>query len=401
MQYKQARQGYLEWYSHFLSPFEEGEGQTLFDPLLERLEGFLLAEETLSELLFAALAHADGTRRLAALDALLSLLEAEATLAELIWEFILAPDDKKIKVREALRGRRLQKALYRLNLALPSHENVFGERFSYADLQDADRRPATLEQAVADLRFEVDETLSTLQEETFTGSLRLLRDLLSLYQHAPDAYQQGLDLLRGQMSLGKIAWRLADDFPPEARHLVDSLRSLLVQMTQKVLAIIEKNDLVRYTLDDWLKNLPKDDLQAASEGLKTRLEQLYQIEHFRRVLLPIWLEDATQISPIHICADAIMSLGLNFDALATHLKYTALTLSNLTLFRHPSLASVGAGLQLGLLGTLIFAAYDHLDEGGRALNLANGVKEVLLTGLPVSRQTQERAESIASRRLRL
>jgi hypothetical protein len=401
MQYKQARQGYLEWYSHFLSPFEESQGQTLFDPLLERLEGFLLAEETLRELLFAELVHADEARRLAALDALLSLLEAEATLAELIWEFILAPDDKKITAREALRGQRLQKALYRLNLALPAHENVFGERFSYADLQDADRRPAHLEQAVADLRFEVDETLSTLQEETLTGSLRLLRDLLSLHQHEPDAYQQGLDLLRGQMSLGKIAWRLADAFPDEARHLVDSLRSLLVEMMQKVLALIEKNDLVRYTLDDWLKALPRDDFQAASEGLKTRLEQLYQMEHFRRVLLPIWLEDATQISPIHTCADAIMGLGLNFDALATHLKYTALTLSNLTIFRHPTLAGVGAGLQLGLLGTLIFAAYDHLDEGGRALNLASGVKEVLLKGLPVSRQTQERAESIAARRLRL
>jgi hypothetical protein len=237
-------------------------------------------------------------------------------------------------------------------------------------------------------------------ERALSVGLRLTRDLFTLGSAQWAVALKAVDLLQGQEKVGNIGWGLEDEVASVASGLAGSLRSVLVNVVDKILVIMEKNDLVRYTITDWLGELKEVEAGERKPRLTMLVEQLYQTQVFREQDLHVWLSDATDVARIHQAADEIMHLGDNFDRLANHTRRLGTTLSISSIFLSPVLMSVGLSLQVGLLSMIVFAGYDHLDEGSRALNITRGVKEVLINTLPVSQQTLMKAEAIKATKLR-
>jgi hypothetical protein len=138
-----------------------------------------------------------------------------------------------------------------------------------------------------------------------------------------------------------------------------------------------------------LKSIPP---ARQADQLYTYLGHLYQTEVFRQKILPLWLKDPIDPQRVQATSAAVRQIGANFGRLALLIKRINERLETSSLFQDSILASTGYALQVGLLGVLIFAGYDHLDEGSVALNITQGIKETLITQLPISAETRLASE---------
>jgi hypothetical protein len=257
-----------------------------------------------------------------------------------------------------------------------------------------------LDEALEDLRLEVGQTLALVNERTGALGLRMIRDVLNVSQSDELALEKAIELLQGTEKAGKVAWGLEDQVPPLCRILARHLRITLVNSVSRLLILMEKNDLVRYTMAGWLQDLRETAPAERPARFAFLLEQLYQTQSFQNHDLPLWLRDAGEVARVHQAAQAVQALGENFEAFSSHIRRLNASLTASDLLVNPHLMSVGLALHVGLLACFIFAGYDYLDEGARALNLTQGVKEVLINTLPVSEHTRLEAELRRSHRIR-
>jgi hypothetical protein len=396
--YPLARRGYLEWYSHLILPpdpndIDSDEEHAIFLLLAHRLEGFNLASEEFTQatrpFLHAPMTH----QRSQALHALLLQIEGDLGVAEMAWSMIEAghKTDDALTIMRSLKQNPLKELFKVLSLELPADltaEPTF--------IAPSSRLPASHEAAVEAVRYEVYETIELVLNRVSNVGMRVIRDTLG-----DSDSLAGLDLLKGSDQLGAIGWGLEDHVEANARELAGALRGILSNVVGKLLMILEHNDLVRYTIGDWLDDLQGLDPSQQKARFGALLEQLYQTRDLQHDAA-YWLRDSHDLERMASATRQIHDLNDDFEALVNLVRRATQRLGQAELFRdNPFLGQVYSAVQIGLLGILVFAGYDYLDEGKRALNITRGVKEILIETLPVSRQTLEEAENIRVRVLRL
>ena len=412
-QYPQARRAYLEWYSLLLSPPDSGEpgGQSAIEQIESRVDGLNFASEEFTQATKPYLEAEDQTLRMAALDSLLHQIEGDLEIATTLWSIVdsaeanTQEDDLNEHIMRSTRSVQLTTTYRRLITEIPAKLEDTAQLYRAATRSDGSgasaHRPDDLEGALDDLRYEIEDTIGIINDRAVSIGLRLLRDILTLGQAEWIAVAKAVDLLKGHEKAGNVGWGLEDDVAMVVSGIAGALRGVLINIVEKVLIVIEKNDLVRYTIADWLEDLRDSASQKDRRvHFSDLLEQLYQTRQFRNQDLKIWLKDAVDVQGIHRAADEIMHLGDNYDRMANQIRRLGTALGVASLFVNPVLLSMGLALQIGLLSTLVFAGYDHLDEGARALNITRGVKEVLINEIPVSRFTIQLAEKIRNNQIR-
>lgn len=400
MPYNHARRGYFQWFGQLLSPPNPEGDQYLQDLVESSVSGFLFASEELVAATRTYLRAADHSFRMAALDSLLRQIEGDIAIANLLWAVMEASEENEDLPEEQLtrtyRKVNLNETFQRLFAEIPPHmENV---AVYFQTPAGETHRPKDLASAVEDLKNEIEDTTDLIHERSQRIGIRLARSILADQEWS--AIQRGINLLQGQQKVGDIGWGLEDEVSLASSGLAGAIRNLLIDALEKILLLVENNDIVRYTIGDWLEELSELDANARNDKLPILLDQLYQTEYFRNKTLPIWLRDALNVERIHRTADQIMQAGDNFDRLAAQIKRIGLVLDSTPIFDHPRLVGAGLALKIGLLSTLVFGGYDSLDEGQRALNVSQGVKEILITTLPVTRQTLTLAVDLQKRVIR-
>lgn len=400
--YAAARRGYLEWFEHLLSPVDADTDAEVLSLLADRVDGFTYAAQEFAAMTIPHLQAGEDSLRSAALDSLLNQVEGDLAAANFLWDIIGESESadltESIK-RPSTRSHNLMMTVRRLATEIPpSLEDAA------ATYQIAPRRAAGVtnrDNAVADLQAEIEDTIDLITERTNTIGMRLIRDILSIGNTEWRAVLAAVDLLQGNQKVGNVGWGLEDIVPRGAMSLAGVLREVLVNIVQKLLAIIEKNDLVRYTIAEWLEDIHETPSENRKGKFTTLLDQLYQAQYFREHTLPVWLGDALDPASILEASGRVRAIGDNFDRLSLGISQVENIVNAAGLFGNPTLKSVGLSLQVALLCTLIFAGYDHLDEGARGLNIAAGVKQVLIETLPVTRRTIELADNLQRRTVRI
>ncbi|NJL94403.1 MAG: hypothetical protein HC915_12110 [Anaerolineae bacterium] len=395
--YAVARRGFFDWFSHLITtPEPENPADpdaSLVEALEHKLDGFNFASDQLLEATLPYYRHEDTSHRAAALDNLLYQMEAQLQVALFVWQIINAVDDEtdtasiNQRVLEAFRPHPLARAFRRLLLEIPP---TFQESLAlYTAAPQMSPPSQTLEDALDELRFEIAETLDIVQQRTKRVGLRLVRSILQGegQPEAPTQQSAAIELLRGQQNLGNSGWGLEDAVPPTLSGLAAMVRQVIINGLERLVLLIESNELIRHTISDWLTELSTASPSARQALLETLLEQLFQTQHFQERQLPEWITDATHVGRIQTASHQIDQLGVNFERLSSQVMHLCRTLEDAELFQHPLLRSTGNALRDGLLGIIIFAGFDHIDEGNHTLNLARGIKEVLVRELPVSAQT--------------
>jgi hypothetical protein len=319
----------------------------------------------------------------------------------MIWQVIEDTDEDEAleTLTRSVRGSQLRQTLRHLASDIPP--SIERGETVVTRAAPHQRRSPSLQDALSDLRFEIHDTLDLINDRTNNIGIRIIRDILSMGAGKWGNILRAISLLQGHEKAGDVGWGLEDEVDDFIQELASGLRGTLVNVVDKILIVIEKNDLVRYTIADWLEDLRDADQEKRKNHFAGLLEQLYQTKTFREHDLNIWLQDAVLVERIHQATDEIMALGDHFDHLANQVRRLSAIISTGSVFATPTLLSVGFALQVGLLSTLVFAGYDHIDEGTRMLNLTRGIKQVLMERLPVSAQTIEHAERLRSRAIRI
>ncbi len=405
LSYLQARRGYQTWYELFLSPLVKEEAESLLEMVERRAEGFNFASEELTAATRPYLQSERHEERIAAVDSLLHQMEGDLEMANILWRVMTRLENEPAAEFENLlpmlvKSTRLDSTYQRIRSQIPARIEQTARYYQGAVYQLPLPRPNHLDAAVADLVYEIEDAMSVIEERSHSVALRLTHYLLFHGRANWRSVMDGVQLLRGSQKAGDIGWGFEDKVRPELGLLAGILRNLLINIVEKVLVIVEKNDLIRYVISDWLNDVRETDLEDTAEILATHIEQLYQTELFLEKDLPIWLRDATTIEQIHDCANHVMKLGDNYERLALQIKRLGILISANSLFHHPLLQSAGFGVLVGLIGTVVFAGYDHLDEGSRALNITQGIREYLIQHLPVSPATLQLAEHIKNNAIR-
>lgn len=405
LSYFQARRGYLTWYELFLSPLTREEGESLLELLERRSEGFSFASEELTAATKPYLRSERHSERIAAVDSLLHQIEGDLEIANTLWNVIstLAKEPKAEfdnLLPPLVKNTRIESTYNRVRGQIPARIEQTARYYQGVVYQMPLLRPTSVEEAVTDLLYEIDDTLRVINERACSVTLRLAQYLILHGKTNWDSVLAGIELLRGTQKAGNIGWGFEDKVRSEMTVLAGTLRDILINMVEKILLVVEKNDLVRYVIADWLDDIKETNAEETHHIIETHIHQLYQTDIFRNIELPVWLKDATDVARIHECADHILKLGDNYERLSLQLKRLGILISANPLFHHPLLQSAGFAVQVGLMGTLVFAGYDHLDEGSRALNITEGIREFLINHLPVSAETLQLAENIKSNTIR-
>ncbi|MCL4876021.1 MAG: hypothetical protein KJ064_05160 [Anaerolineae bacterium] len=406
LSYLQARRGYMTWYELFMSPLVKEDSGTLIEMVERRAEGFNFASEELTAATKSYLQAERHEERIAAVDSLLHQIEGDLEVANILWTILVALENEPEAEFDTLlppliKSPRLDSTYNRTRSQLPARLEQTARYYQGAVYQLSLPRPGNLEAAIDDLVYEIEDTISVINECTERVSLRLIKYLMFHGKANWRAVQEGVELLRGTQKAGDIGWGFEDKVRPEFGLLAGALRTLLVNIVEKVLVIVEKNDLIRYVIADWLSDVKDAHTEDAAQVVRNHINQLYQTETFRTKELPIWLRDATNVEQVQECADHIMKLGDNYERLTLQIKRLGILINANSFFRHPLLQSAGFAVQVGLIGTLVFAGYDHLDEGSRALNITQGIREYLIGHLPVSSATLQLAEHIKMNAIRV
>jgi hypothetical protein len=401
MNYTHARNGYLEWYSHLFSPLDAETGEAALALMADRIDGLNDASEELTHATRVYLVSDNHTHRVTALNSLLHQIEGDLEAANMIWTVIEDTDEEDAPdtLTRSVRGSHLRQTLRRLATEIPA--TIEGEETVVIRSIAPGKRSLSLQEAIGDLRFEIYDTLDLINDRTNSIGIRMIRDILSTGAGKWDAVLRAVSLLQGHEKAGDVGWGLEDEVEDFAQELASGLRGILANVVEKILIVIEKNDLVRYTIADWLEDLRETDSETRKKHFAGLLEHLYQTKTFREHDLNIWLQDALIVERVHQATEEIAQLGDNFDHLGNLVRRLSSVISAGAIFANPTLLSVGLAIQIGLLGTLVFAGYDHIDEGTRMLNLTKGIKQILMERLPVSPQTIEHAESLRSRTIRI
>lgn len=398
--YRSARKNYLNWYSHLLSPLElENEGQDPLNLLENRLEALNFASEALAHAT-QPLLHAEiPAFRLAAADSLLHQIEADLAIAQALWLMIdgLTDDLNGFALIEkwasALRASDLR-AQWR---DLSSHLAVTIDQVAqtYQTIRpNFESPPQGIMLEVALLAAEAQNAVEHISQRTSTVGLRLVRDILAAGETDWKVITYAIDILQGHQHLADVGWGFEDQVSLTASGLAGGLRATLTNVILRILLIIEDNDLVRYTISDWLTQLHEQPSPERKQIFETLLEQLYQARAFCEKDLPIWLQDALQPEPVHRANERLIRLTDNFERFSNRIKLASSRAHTNLALQQSLFIEAGMALQVGLLAMLVFSGYDFTDEGAHTLNLAEGVKQILIEELPVSRQTIELAENI-------
>lgn len=391
-QYSHAQRGYLEWYSHLTSPLDLSAGVdlnqdgrvTAFELIEYRYNGFTLAGEDLIAATRGFLQSENHAERLAAVESLLVQIEGDLAAADLLWQVIAVPavneneDDQYLALTRLLKNTPLRQVSMRLLYDLPPQFPVLTSRYALTPAQPEVN--LSYEEALRHLTFEIVQTVDAISQQAFQGSTRLSQHIFKYGKTEWESVLEGIDLLRGQQRTGSIAWGLEDQI--NLGGLAGELRSLLVNIITRLLLIVEHNDLVRYTIADWLDDLKATPDEQDADHIKRLLEHLYQTPAFQTHLSG-WLQHVTSSEALYLASQQVRQLGENFTRLALLIRQLGEKAAHVPFFRSPLLQSTGYALQVGLLGILVFAGYDHLDEGTVALNVTEGIKEILVTQLDV------------------
>lgn len=399
--YPLARRGYLEWYSHLILPPDVNdvagnEEHAVFLLLAQRIEGFNLASEELTQATRLFLAAPMAHQRAAALNSLLLQMEGDLEVVKMAWMVIESGEksDDALTVMRSLKNNPLKDLFKVLSLEIVpdlTAEPTF--------LQPKANTPRHYEAAIENLQYEVQEIIDLVLNRVSNIGMRLVRDI-ARDEKAWAVVRQGLELLKGSDQLGHIGWGLEDHVEPNAQELAGALRGTLGNIMEKLLAILQHNDLVRYTIGDWLDDLHELDVNRQKSHFITLLDHLYQTDALRYDV-NFWLHDSHDMDRLISASRQVGELSDRFEALVSLIRRVNQRLKDDDLFEDNAfLGSVYSALQVGLLGILVFAGYDYLDEGKRALNLTRGVREILIETLPVSQQTQEEAENRRRRSIR-
>lgn len=398
MNYTHARRGYLEWYSHLLSPYETGEEQSIIEVIEDRIDGLNLASEELTKATLPYLSADDHRQRITALGSLLGQIEGDLQVANALWNLMEnAAQNQDLTVTalvRPIRESRLLDTLRSITVSIPPH--IETPPTSHPSTPNT----ISLETALEGLRVEIEDAFDLILERADNVGIRLIRDILLTGQSQWEMVEKGVSLLQGHERVGDIGWGLEDEVEEGASELAGELRGVLINIMEKILAILEKNDLVRYTIMDWLDDLRRTGQDQIKNTFSQLVEHLYQTQEFRQKKLPIWLKDALDVEHITAAVQAVKQLEDDFEKLSNQIRLLGSIMSESTLFDHRLLASMGFGLRIGLLSTVVFAGYDHLDEGTRALNITRGIKQILIEDLPISAQTLEMAENLSARTIR-
>ncbi len=391
--YNNALSAYFEWFSHLMIPpdVDDNGGRAMLNHLADRVDGFAVASEDLTKAAQTFLDAPGHRYQLQAIDSLINQIEGDLAIANMLWDIISRLDSEADTLQiigQSFRRHSLRDVYRALRVDMTPIQERSAQSSSIA--KDADNLTAALDQ----LRYEIDNTLDVVRERATTVGLQLVRDTFQTVNNDQAIIDRAITLLRGHQQVGDVGWGLEDDVPSDAWSLTGGLRSVLVNVVEKILIIIEKNDLVRYIIADWLAILLDQSPSVRRNQFQAMLEQLYQINLLRDPTLDIWLQDAIQAERANACAQEIAQLATSFDHLASQIRQAGAHIQQADMFQNPRLQHVGAALQVGLLATLVFAGYDHIDDGSRTLNVIRGVREVLIEDLPVSPSTRRQADNL-------
>lgn len=396
--YEAARNAYLEDFKHLLDASPEMEATALRstggvpeDILAERVSTLADKSQELTEATASYLHSDNDAMRQTAASSLLEQAGADLLVAQTLCEILTSgADAQDASPLRSTGSIQLRLAARDLEDMLPA--SIDPE--TQAMRSGPTMRPQNIEDAIPDMKQEIEKTLELIKSRANQVSAIFARDLLKIASRQWNLIVTGAQLV-GQVAGGEnIVKTVAQGMDSAFGNIANALGKIISTIIGKITAFLQGNDEAREKVLDLL-NQAKDATENEREDLFEKLtDRVLGIRSFLGIELPIWLEDASskEIKRIHDVANMAAQLRENYGILADQAQKLSKYISLGSIIAGtPPLTAIAFGLQVGLLTTVIFAAYDYVDAGGKGLNITKGLKEILTVQLDIPEATRQRA----------
>jgi hypothetical protein len=396
--YEAARNAYVDDFKRLLDvPAETTPATAAYrsvaglpqDILATRVETLADKSAALTQATAAYFDSEDNTIRQMAATSLLQQVDTDLMVAQTLCESLLTETDGTQATLRSSGGIELRMAARDLDDTLPA--SIEGGDTTRNGVK---MRPQNADEAVIDLRQEIEKTLQVIEQRVLQASGVFAQDLLKIASKQWNVIVTGAQLIGKATGSGDVVQTVVQGVDSAFGGIARALGKILGTVIDKITVFLQGNAEAR---DKVLELL--DQAKDASENQQTQLFQqlvnrLLNISIFTTVELPIWLEGAAsgEVKRVHTTADMTAQLGQNYSLLADQAEKLSKYISFGSIIAAvPALTAIAFGLQVGLLTTVIFAAYDYMDAGDKGINITKGLREVLRVQLDIPAATLQRA----------
>ena len=155
----------------------------------------------------------------------------------------------------------------------------------------------------------------------------------------------------------------------------------LLNVYDKVLTLLGKDleDSARKQVREWLEKIKQD---GKIELLAELVEKLYRVDAFHQELEGWIAHTPSPVDKVGATAGEVDQVAQKFIVLSGRIKSLENAVGLAKLTGIPQVLLVVAGVQVGLLGVLIYAGYDYIGfKQGKFMDVTKGVAQVAREGL--------------------
>jgi len=396
--YETARTAYLQGYLQLLdasaapgtSPTFRGGGPISPDLLGQRASALAVKSGELTQVTAEQLKTGNNAVTAIAASSLLEQASADMVVARTLLENIKVGASQPSGVTQRAVGDvQLRLTAMNLNDSLPP--TLEGRAGS--TLRGAKIRPQVAGDALADLRNEIQTTLNLIEDRALAFTSKTGRDLLRVASTQWNLVVSGVQVVSQSAGAGDLSKNLEQGLTGALTGLVTALAQVIGGVIAKVNALLQGNPQAQAAVLEYLNKTRTATGADAAKRFDTLIDRMLGIKSFLNVEVSIWMEDAADqdVKRLNDAADQVAHLADNYSLLTKQAqKLMDFTAAGSILASTPALMAIAFGLQVSLLATVIFAAYDHVDMGGKGINVTKGVKQILVTQLGVTEATRQR-----------
>jgi hypothetical protein len=397
--YETARTAYLQSYLQLLeappaqgpSPTFRGGGPVSPELLGQRASALAAKSGDLTQATAAQLKSGSNIVSANAASSLLEQASADLVVARTLLENIQAGQNQPSGVTQRAVGDvQLRLTAMNLNAALPSSL----ETRPGVAVRGGKIRPQNPADAVADLRNEVHNTLTSIGEKSLALAGKTARDLLRVASSQWNLVISGVQLVSQAAGAQDVSKNIEQGLAGALTGLVNAIAQIIVGVIAKINALLQGNPVAQQAVLGYLDKARASAATDVGKSFENFMDRLLGINNFLNIEMAFWFASAatTEVKRINDAADQVASLTDNYSLLAKQAqKLMDLIAAGSILSSTPALLAISFGLQVAVLTTVIFAAYDYVDAGGKGLNITKGVKEILVAQLGVTDTIRARA----------
>ncbi len=309
---------------------------------------------------------------------LLTQAAAELQLAYELLEIVQEGETKKAAsaARRSARGANLREAISVLekSMEFPVPRGIS----PYIKVKRTALTPtATIDQAKAELQKLAITTTGSISQRVldFGGSVAL--NLISNTEWS--AVINGAGLLGEEIS--KKLEAIKEGLGILLAKAVTAAVKTLLNVYDKIMALLGKDaeGKIRKQIREWLEKMKEEGKIELFDNL---VSKLYRLDSFQKDLAS-WLEETeAEMEKINKTTGDVGTVVDKFAVLVSRMRMVENVIGLTKLINIPQVLAILAGIQVGLLGVVVYSGYDYIGyKQDRFMNLTKGVAEVIKENL--------------------